>query len=435
MLTIYVRHTALCLKGNGNKPGLLSRKFSAEKLRTYKSCTCPKWYSGTLEGKWHPRTSLKTTDWEEAEEKLAIIKGEKPKPQPIASGILTPQRVVEAWLEEAALRRDIVEQTKGQWTLMGNRLLEFCKRQKITAFADIDFLIINKWRMEWRREENNRRPDPGISIGTERLRLSILKLLWKFARRPPFNIAASPIELIQIEKQNPEDAEESVTLPLDSEGDKNYRALIAGIPLFLNGHLPDSDGRIYKRRYGLMANRPDHLVAITELMYETGLRVGDAVTFEIDSIVIDLDDGWGEYTTRQKKTRKLVTTTIPPDLIQRIQALPRISKRYVFYDGHTPLNNYYRAQIYKLLNTIGEAVGIPDMHPHRLRDSFAINRLNEGMEIQDVSKLLGHASVAMTERYYAPFVKSRKDILVAKRKAAHGTSPAPKVVPIRKRVG
>jgi hypothetical protein len=30
--------------------------------------------------------------------------------------------------------------------------------------------------------------------------------------------------------------------------------------------------------------------------------------------------------------------------------------------------------------------------------------------------MLGHASVATTERYYAPFVKSRRDALMAVRK-------------------
>jgi integrase len=33
---------------------------------------------------------------------------------------------------------------------------------------------------------------------------------------------------------------------------------------------------------------------------------------------------------------------------------------------------------------------------------------DEGVPLEDVSKLLGHASIAVTEKYYAPWVVSRK---------------------------
>ena len=81
----------------------------------------------------------------------------------------------------------------------------------------------------------------------------------------------------------------------------------------------------------------------------------------------------------------------------------------------------------------GASVGIQGVRPHRLRDSFAVNRLNEGMLIQDVSKLLGHTSVSVTERYYSPFVKSRKNALIARRKALHGAAEQPNVITIKKR--
>src|SRR5262249_34994787 len=149
----------------------------------YKHCDCPKWYTGTYEGKWHPRTSLKTTSWDQAEKELALIRGERPpKPEPGTSLFIAPQQVVDAWLEEAAVNQ-IAEGTMGQWKLMGSRLVEFCARQKIRSFDEIDAAAINKWRAEWQQEENPRRAEPGICFSTARVRLSILKLLFKFARR------------------------------------------------------------------------------------------------------------------------------------------------------------------------------------------------------------------------------------------------------------
>lgn len=46
---------------------------------------------------------------------------------------------------------------------------------------------------------------------------------------------------------------------------------------------------------------------------------------------------------------------------------------------------------------------------HTLRHTFAVGFLNRGGELYDLSKLLGHASVAMTDHTYARFSRERKD--------------------------
>jgi integrase/recombinase XerD len=45
------------------------------------------------------------------------------------------------------------------------------------------------------------------------------------------------------------------------------------------------------------------------------------------------------------------------------------------------------------------------------RDTFAVELLNRGVPIDRVSLLLGHSSVRVTERHYAPFVKERQQQL------------------------
>lgn len=42
------------------------------------------------------------------------------------------------------------------------------------------------------------------------------------------------------------------------------------------------------------------------------------------------------------------------------------------------------------------------------RDTFAVENLLAGVPIDQVSTLLGHSSVKVTERHYAPFVKARQ---------------------------
>jgi integrase len=56
---------------------------------------------------------------------------------------------------------------------------------------------------------------------------------------------------------------------------------------------------------------------------------------------------------------------------------------------------------------------IPNGHVHRFRDTFAVELLLAGVPIERVSVLLGHQSVRITERVYAPWVRSRQEQLEA----------------------
>jgi integrase len=47
-----------------------------------------------------------------------------------------------------------------------------------------------------------------------------------------------------------------------------------------------------------------------------------------------------------------------------------------------------------------------DAHSHRFRDTFAVSPLEKGVSIENVSVLLGHSSVRITERHYKPWVKT-----------------------------
>lgn len=55
--------------------------------------------------------------------------------------------------------------------------------------------------------------------------------------------------------------------------------------------------------------------------------------------------------------------------------------------------------------------GLPNGHSHQLRDTAAVEWLKVGIPLEEVSKLLGHASIRTTEKHYAPWVKSRQDRL------------------------
>jgi len=55
--------------------------------------------------------------------------------------------------------------------------------------------------------------------------------------------------------------------------------------------------------------------------------------------------------------------------------------------------------------------GISEGHAHRFRDTFSVELLLGGVPIERVSILLGHQSVRITEKHYAPWVKARQEQL------------------------
>jgi len=60
--------------------------------------------------------------------------------------------------------------------------------------------------------------------------------------------------------------------------------------------------------------------------------------------------------------------------------------------------------IWQLLRPYATAAGVPGIAPHDLRRSCAKMCRAGGEEIEQISMLLGHASVQTTERYYAQTV-------------------------------
>ena len=52
-------------------------------------------------------------------------------------------------------------------------------------------------------------------------------------------------------------------------------------------------------------------------------------------------------------------------------------------------------------------------HGHRFRDNFAVELLLQGVPMESVAVLLGHQSIRITEKHYAPWVRARQEQLEA----------------------
>jgi len=58
-----------------------------------------------------------------------------------------------------------------------------------------------------------------------------------------------------------------------------------------------------------------------------------------------------------------------------------------------------------------KAAKIENGHAHRFRDTFACTMLSAAIPLENVAAPLGHSSVKVTEKAYAPRIKTRQTLL------------------------
>jgi integrase/recombinase XerD len=67
-----------------------------------------------------------------------------------------------------------------------------------------------------------------------------------------------------------------------------------------------------------------------------------------------------------------------------------------------------RPGLYRRMLALGRRAGVQNAHPHRFRDTLAVDMLNRGASPYDVAKMLGD-TIDTVERHYTPFVKELRD--------------------------
>src|SRR6266853_5208609 len=146
------------------------------------------------------------------------------------------------------------------------------------------------------------------------------------------------------------------------------------------------------------------------------MRIGDGVNFSTDRL-----EGNRLFLYTQK-TGVPVNTILPGFVLSALEATPKVTEKFFFWTGRGKLESIVRSwqtrlrKLFKLAN-------VPNGHAHRFRDTFAFELLLAGVPIERVSILLGHQSVRITEKHYAPWVRSRQEQLEADLTRAWGLDP------------
>jgi integrase/recombinase XerD len=151
--------------------------------------------------------------------------------------------------------------------------------------------------------------------------------------------------------------------------------------------------------------------ALVLLLRHSGLRITDAVTLTKHRIKD------GVLVLRTAKTGTDVRIPLPVETVEALAQIVR-PNGYYFWSGASTkkscVGDYQRA-----FKRLYEIAGVANGHAHRWRDTFAVELLLARVPIADVSVLLGHQSIKVTERHYNPWVIARQEQMEATVRAAN----------------
>jgi len=137
--------------------------------------------------------------------------------------------------------------------------------------------------------------------------------------------------------------------------------------------------------------------AILELLYSTGIRVGELVSLTLKDI--NFVDETIKVKGKGKKERIVpVGTPAMKALIEYIEQKPYSKVDAVF------LNKYGKTlterSVERLVDKYSKRAGIgKKVTPHTFRHSFATHMLNRGADLRTVQELLGHERITTTQIY------------------------------------
>lgn len=150
------------------------------------------------------------------------------------------------------------------------------------------------------------------------------------------------------------------------------------------------------------ARRPESLrdKAMLELIYASGMRVSELVSLNLDDI--DLAHRVARCAGRAGRERWIPLGRNALDALDTYLrdargALDSFDERALFLNHRG--RRLTRQGFWLILKTYARQAGIEDITPHTLRHSFATHALQEGVDLRDVQRQLGHVSISTTQVY------------------------------------
>lgn len=152
-------------------------------------------------------------------------------------------------------------------------------------------------------------------------------------------------------------------------------------------------------------------LAIIDLLYSTGIRIGELVRLNVDDI--DFEERECIVFGKGDKERRVYF-----DAKTKIHLMGYINSRSdanpaLFVTLDAPYDRLQISGVEIRLRRLGRELGINKVHPHKFRRTMATRAIDKGMSIEQVQKLLGHSQIDTTMRYA---IVNQTNVKVAHRK-------------------
>lgn len=322
------------------------------------NCTCPVWCYGSVNGR-HIRRSLNTRDWGRAHDRARKVEAGHDEDKPISIGL---QQSVDAYLSDCQSRH-LGAGTIDNYRSTLKALMQWCKEHSIENLNQITLDVLSKWRA-------SRTDQPSTQV-----KMLIHVRQWSEFCKARAWITENYAESIKLPKVKP-----NPTLPFTRD---EMRRLIAACD-----KMPE----------------PKRIRAAVLTLAYSGLRISDLVALDASKI-----DSSGRLLLYMEKTGHPVTIKLHEACLNALRELTA-SPAY-FWDQKKYKKSSAEDLIRRELNDLGLIGGVGNVHPHRFRETFAVELLSAGVDIRTVSKLLGHTSIKTTEAHYAPWVREMQSRL------------------------
>lgn len=149
---------------------------------------------------------------------------------------------------------------------------------------------------------------------------------------------------------------------------------------------------------------------IIDLLLHSGLRASELCQLSIEDLPYTHEKD--ELFVRTGKGNISRTVELPKRLVQKLNKFIRIHRKNAkpkepLFVGERGKRLSYSG-LYSRIKTIGEGVGLPNLHPHTLRHTFATLLYGIERDLFNVADQLGHSSTDTTKVYAKTNNESRK---------------------------
>lgn len=138
-------------------------------------------------------------------------------------------------------------------------------------------------------------------------------------------------------------------------------------------------------------------LAIIDLLYSTGIRVGELVNLNIEDI--DLEGRECVVYGKGDKERKVYFDAKAKVHLSQYIMSRKDENDALFVTLDAPHDRLKISGVEIRLRKLGRELSLERIHPHKFRRTMATRAIDKGMPIEQVQKILGHSQIDTTMQY------------------------------------